>query len=122
MIEGIIGNNFIDITGGTSSKPYINMGNPSAGMMRYNGGNTSIEVYDGSSWVTMTSNYASVGLNSAAQSVINWAMQKMAEEQELEQLTKDHPAVKIAYENMKKAAEQLKTTIILSKDEQKSTS
>lgn len=92
-------------------------------MVRYNGNNSSIEVYDGSSWITMsTNNYATVGLNSVAQSVINWAMQKMAEEKELEQLTKEHPAVKLAYENMKKAAEQLKTTIILSKDESHSTS
>jgi hypothetical protein len=33
----------------------------------------------------------------------------------------NHPAVKVAYENMKRAAEQLKVTIILSKDEQTTT-
>jgi hypothetical protein len=31
-------------------------------------------------------------------------------------LVKEHPAVKIAYENMQKATEQLKATIILSKE------
>jgi hypothetical protein len=37
---------------------------------------------------------------------------------ELEKLSNSHPAVKAAYDNMKRAAEQLKATIILSKDEQ----
>jgi hypothetical protein len=48
-------------------------------------------------------------------------MNKMAEEAALEKLSESHPAVKAAYENMKRAAEQLKATIILSKDEQTTT-
>ena len=118
MITNIVGNSFIDVSGGISSNPYINMSNSSAGMMRYNGHTCNMEVYDGTSWLIIPNNYATVGLNSVAQSVISWAMQKMSEEQELEKMIKDHPSVKIAYENMKKASEQLKTTIILSKDEQ----
>jgi hemerythrin superfamily protein len=45
-------------------------------------------------------------------------MTKMAEDAKLEELSKKHPAIKAAYENLKRAEEQLKTTIILSKDEQ----
>jgi hypothetical protein len=121
MIKGIASGAFIEVVGGSSTFPYIpmNSNNPIQGMVRVNGQN--LEVFDGSGWVIMTTSYPTVGLNSSAQSAISWAMNKMAEEAALERLSAEHPAVKAAYENMKRAAEQLKATIILSKDEQKTT-
>ncbi len=121
MINNISGMNNVVVTGGTSFMPYVSMSNPSAGMVRYNGSNQSMEVYDGMSWLTMNNNHASIDLTGAANAAITWAMRKMAEEAELERLADSHPAVKAAYENMKRAAEQLKATIILSKDEQSTT-
>jgi hypothetical protein len=46
----------------------------------------------------------------------------MQEEQELKRLAENHPAVAMALENLNKSQEQLKATIILSKDYEKSTS
>ena len=100
--------------------PYISSNTSSianlfSGMVRHN--NNNFEVYDGTNWRIVAAAYPSVELSSTANSVINWAMNKMAEEKELEALAHSHPAVKAAYDNMLLAAAQLKTTIILSKDE-----
>ncbi len=121
MIKDISGNNFIQVSGSSGFTPYVNMSNPSAGMMRYNGNVQQMEVYDGSSWLSFTSDHAYVGLDQSASAAITWALNKMAEEAELQRLAHDHPAVRAAYEVFKRAGEQLKTTIILSKDEQETT-
>ena len=89
-------------------------------MVRYNNGN--MEVYDGTTWLIISGSVASIGISPVAESAIEWAMKKMQEETEMEHLASQHPAVKIAYENMKKAADQLKATIILSKEHDKTTS
>jgi len=121
MIKTLAGTNHIQVTGGNGFAPYVNMSNPSAGMMRYNGSNQQMEVYDGMSWLQMSSDHAYVSLDPSATAVIAWAMQKMAEESKLQKMAHEHPAVRAAYEAFKRAGEQLQTTIILSEDE-KSTS
>lgn len=108
MINSISGMNNVVVNSGSSFMPYVNMSNPSAGMVRYNGSNQNLEVYDGSSWLQIVTPSASI---------VAWALNKMAEEAELQQLAHKHPAVRAAYEAFKRAGEQLKTTIILSKDE-----
>lgn len=122
MINSINGMNHIAVNGGNAFMPYVNMSNPSAGMMRYNGNSQHIEVYDGSSWLQIASNTANIDLSGSANAAISWALSKMAEEAELQKMAAEHPAVRAAYDAFKRAGEQLKTTIILSKDEQKTTS
>jgi hypothetical protein len=92
------------------------MSNPSAGMVRYNGNINNFEAYDGSTWMTLSGSIASIGMNANAESAIDWAMKKMAEEKEFELLAGNHPAIKIALENLNKAQEQLKATVLLSKE------
>jgi len=70
----------------------------------------------GSSWYQLT-NHASIDLSPNANAAILWAIDKMAEEAELKKLANTHPAVRAAYDAYKRAGEQLKATIILSKDE-----
>jgi hypothetical protein len=122
MINNIVGGTNIAVTGGSTFMPYVNMSNPSAGMLRYNGSNQCIETYDGAGWLQIASNSACIELTGSANAVISWAMVKMAEEAALQRMASDHPSVKLAYENMKKAAEQLKATIILSKKHEQTTS
>jgi RecJ-like exonuclease len=114
MIKGITGSGshirVVNAGGGT----YYNTGNMSAGMVRYY--NNELQVYDGLTWLPIQGSYSDVSLTHSANSAIDWAMKKMQEEQELEQLASEHPAIQAAYKNMKKAAEQLKATIILSKE------
>lgn len=104
--------------------PYINMNAPSSGMMRYNGNNSCIEVFDGSSnvWLQLHGKSADIQLSPIVQTTVNWAQQKIAEEAEWEKLAKTNDAVKIALENMKKAREQLDITAKLVKDHNESTS
>lgn len=118
MINSISGSNHVIVSNGHSSGPYINKNGNTAmvGMVRYN--NYQLEAYDGYSWLVIATTPVTIDLSGSANTAITWAMKKMAEEAELEKLAAGHPAVKAAYENMKRAAEQLKTTIILSKDEQ----
>lgn len=118
MIKSITGGNNVVVVDGSPFSPYVNMSNASAGMVRYNGNNTSLEVYDGATWLTINSNQSTVDLSGSANAAIAWALTKMAEEAELQKLAHEHPAVHAAYEAFKRAGEQLKTTIILSKDEQ----
>ena len=80
------------------SAPYINMSNPSAGMMRYNGNNCSMEVYDGSTWMMLSSG-ASVDLSSDSKAALEWAKAKMREEARLDELCQKYPGLAKAREN-----------------------
>ena len=114
MITGIMGGQYITVNhpGGTY---YNNTSMPMTGMLRYHSGGR-IDVFDGNSWITVSGS-STINLSPSAEQAITWAIQKQKEEAELEKLSKEHPAVAAAYENLKRAEEQLKTTIILSKDE-----
>ena len=113
---------FIQVMGGGNYTPYINMSNPSAGMTRFNGNTQSLEVYDGHSWMVMSSSVASVGLTGEAVNILSWAKQKMEDEIMLEKLAREHPAINLALDNVKKAKTQLDAIIILSKEHDTSTS
>ena len=107
------------VHGGYSSNPYVNMNNPSAGMVWFDGSN--FQVYDGSSWMTISGSIATVGMNPAAESAIDWAMKKMSEEQELLELAKKSKSVSIALENLNKAKAELELIAILAKEHNEET-
>jgi hypothetical protein len=111
MIKSIHGNNFIHVTGPGYTMPYIDSSRPSAGMVRYK--DYTFEVYDGSVWQPATANAPTIGLEETAQQAINWALSKMREEETLKKLSENNQSIKIAYDNFKRAEEQLKTTIYL---------
>lgn len=94
MIKNIIGNNGINVMSGNSYYTYINMGNPSAGMVRYNGNNQNFEVYDGNSWLTFSGNSTMIELDSDTQNIISWARTKRAEEEYLKSEAEKNPAIK----------------------------
>jgi hypothetical protein len=122
MIKGISqGGRYITVTGGNPSNPYISPGSQSAGMMRYNTNMNTVEVYDGHSWKEIES-YAGISLTGEAESLLDWARKKRDEEIEMQALADNHPAIKIALDNLEKAKLQLDATIILSKEHDTSTS
>jgi hypothetical protein len=123
MIKDVISTGpFVQVMGGGNYTPYVNMSNPSAGMTRFNGNTQSLEVYDGASWMVISSSVASVGLNNDANNAITWALRKMEEESQLEKLAREHPAINLALDNLKKAKTQLDAIIILSKEHDQTTS
>jgi hypothetical protein len=116
MIKGLQGNIGITVSGGNTSVPYVNNNpsNPMQGMMRING--TDIQVFDGNSWLNLSTSYATVGLDSETQNLLNWARSKQKQEIDLLELATKNEAVRIALENVKKAQDQLTITAHLSRD------
>jgi hypothetical protein len=122
VIKGIShSGRYLQVTGGNPINPHIPSGGQSAGMLRYNTNMNIVEVYDGQSWKEVSS-YASIALTGEAEALLDWARKKRDEEMQIETLARKHPAINIALGNLKKAKIQLDTTIILSKENEESTS
>lgn len=127
MIKGIMqGGRYITVTGGSPSSNYVNnySGAQGIGNMRFNTSNQNVEVWDGNTWITLQSSYATVQLDEDAIRLLDWAKRKMVEEEAILSLPSDHPAIKIAKQNvnrakqaLKEAEEQLKITSILSEEQ-----
>lgn len=94
MIKNISGGQYISVMGGSTSYPYVNMSSPSAGMVRYNGNNQNMEVYDGTSWMTISGNSSIVDLNNDAKELLEWARLKRAEENYLKNEAERNPTIK----------------------------
>ena len=122
MIKGLTGSKGVFVSGGNTSLQYVNQNpsNPMQGMIRVWG--TDMQVFDGSGWTNIQSSYATVELDGNTQRLLDWARSKMEKENDLQQLSRENPAVQIALDNLKRAQEQLDVTIILSKEHEKSTS
>ena len=118
MIKNITASGrYVQVSGGTAST-YVNgfSGAQGVGNMRYNTSNQSMEVFDGSNWIMLNMDYASVGLNGEAESLLDWARKKRDEELAWESLAKDNQAVKIALDNLEQAKRQLDVTAKLARE------
>lgn len=116
MIKSINGSNGITINGGYSTWPQFynnNSSNTLVGQVRYNGSSQNMEVYDGSTWLTMTSSYPTVELSGDVQAVLTWARMKMAEEARIKELAAKHPSVADALQAVAVAEEQVRIVAAL---------
>ena len=118
MIKSITPGTGITVNNGHSSWPsfYNNSASNSntlVGQMRYNGSAQCIEVYDGMTWLSMTTSFPTVDLASHVQAVVNWAQIKMAEEARIKELAAKHPSVADALAAVAKAEEQVKIVAAL---------
>jgi hypothetical protein len=84
------------------------------GMIRVWG--SDMQVFDGSSWMNMTTSYATVGLDQDTQNILQWVRSKQRQEIELLELATKNEAVRIALENVKEAQEQLTIIAHLSRE------
>ena len=114
---------YMQVSGGTAST-YVNgySGSQGVGNMRYNTNAQQMEVYDGNNWIQLNMSMATVGLNSEAESLLDWARKKRDEESAWESLAKDNQAVKIALDNLNKARQQLDITAKLAREYEQTTS
>jgi len=78
-----------------------------AGDVFYSTTSNTFQVYDGTSWNQLNQDF-SVDMTNESAEAIEWAIDKMKKERELEKLAKDNAAVKNALDAYKKAEEQLK--------------
>lgn len=107
MIKNLISNSPLVYVSGSGSTPYVNMNNPSAGMIRYNGNSYNVEVYDGNNWLTLGGD-ASIGVDSRLNTVVDWAMRKMSEEEVERKLIAEHPLLKDAHDQYRVTLELVK--------------
>jgi hypothetical protein len=113
MIKTINAGAGIRVSSGYASATYVNMSNPSAGMVRYNGNSNNLEVYDGASWMTLTVAYPIIELDGDVLSVVNWAIEKMNKEAKLQELAHQNKTVADALAAVEKAQEQLEVVATL---------
>jgi hypothetical protein len=114
---------YVQVTGGIAST-YVNgySGAQGLGNMRFNTSTQNMEVFDGSSWITLNMDHASVGLNGEAESLLDWARTKRDEEMMWKSLANDNKAVKIALDNLEQARRQLDITAKLAREHEQTTS
>jgi hypothetical protein len=113
---------YVQVSGGNAST-YVNgySGAQGIGNMRYNTSSQHMEVFDGSSWVTLNMGSASVGLSPEAEALLDWVKSKQSQEIEILELATKNEAVRIALENVKKAQDQLSITAHLSREHEQTT-
>ncbi len=103
MIKGLTGGKGTVISGGSVSYPYvpINTNNPMQGMLRIN--NQDMQVFDGSSWITVGASYASVDLDADTQSLLEWARTERTRQAQRDERIRNNPALQKAYEAIQRA-------------------
>ena len=116
MIKGLQGISGLTVQGGNTALPYVgpNIQNPMTGMMRING--TEMEVFNGSSWLQLSTSYATVGLDQDTLDIVQWARKRRDEESKWYSLASSNEAVRIALEQLEQAKTRLELTAILSRE------
>lgn len=109
--------NYIHISVPNGSS-YVNMSNPSAGMIRYNGNTQHTEVFDGYSWMALGGT-ANIGLTAEAIEILDWAKQRMIEDRKMRELAEKHPAMADAVAELDQAADRVKIVTALVNEENK---
>ncbi len=107
MIDNVYGGDeYLLVNSSTTGYvPYISPTQPMSGMVRFN--NNRMEVYDGTSWHQVSGGSAHINLSSDAKDILNWAKNKMREEQEQRMLGREFAGVAEALELMRIARENL---------------
>ena len=92
-----MGNQGVVVSSGNTSVPYVNQNNsnPMQGMIRVWG--SDMQVFDGNNWVNMAASYATVSLDTEAQSLLEWARKQRDLERDRAALIENNPALEKAY-------------------------
>ena len=123
MIKTVSGSGrYIVVNGGMPVTTYINNnpGSLGAGNVRWNTNSQNLEVYDGFTWIQVsTNNHASVGLTPEAELLLDWAKEKRNQEMQMEALAKSNPTIADLVEQKKNLDHKIKMVQILIKEEPK---
>ena len=113
MIRNISGSRYIQVSGGTTSNPYISPGASGAGMVRWNSNMSGLEINDGNSWQHLHVAHPTVSLTADAESLLDWARTKRDEEYRIAELAAKHSTVADALAAVQLAQDQLKVVTLL---------
>ena len=107
-----MGDKGLVVSGGNTSVPYVNMNttNPMQGMIRVWG--SDMQVFDGNNWTTMSTSYATVGLDPETQDLLLWAKAQRQMAMNRLTLAQNNPALMKALKALKRAEDNFE---ILSK-------
>lgn len=94
MIDGIMTNSSRYLTVSYVTNTYVNTSSPGSGAMRYYNGR--VEVFDGYSWLPISSGTQLVGLTPEAELLLDWAKKKMEDEKLETEMLEKYPALKSA--------------------------
>jgi hypothetical protein len=110
MIKGIYqSGKYVTVAGGsapsvnvhfTNAAPQSSAAHGVAGQIRYSTIGQCLEIFDGNNWQPWYSSTASVGLTPDAEEIIDWAKNKMQQEQRLQALMEQHPGLKELHEKL----------------------
>lgn len=100
-----MGTTGITVAGGNTSLPYVSQSgtNPIQGMIRIWG--SDMQVFDGNSWMNLSSSYATVSLDPETQDLLQWARTQRTLQLNRQTLLKNNPALAKAYEAVLRAEE-----------------
>lgn len=105
------GGRYIEVKGGDTG-PYIfkthHNNSKMQGDMYYDIDAQLIKVFNGSDWLPLTGPTVTIDLSYEAQSLLDWARNKRMEEEELERLAKEHPAINDLANKVKLYQDQIK--------------
>lgn len=94
--------------------PYIN-NSPNSGTVRYNTMSQNLEVFDGYSWINI-STHAQFSLSPEVCKVFDWAAKRMKREQEIEEYAERYPIVASVKAQLDNIQEQMDVTLALVSD------
>ena len=119
MIEQVFqSGRYVMVSNGGSSHNYVNnSGYMGVGQLQYNTNTQQFEVYNGISWQKLNTSTAHVGLSQEAEQILDWAKNKMREEEELERLAKENVAIRDLVNQINEKKDQIKMVHILTKKE-----
>ena len=105
MIKGLTGTCGVTVSAGNTSVPYVNQNhsNPMQGMIRIWG--SDMQVFDGNSWMNLSTSYATVTLDQDILDIVQWARTQRTLEMNRATLVKNNPALQKAYDAVKRAEE-----------------
>jgi hypothetical protein len=94
------------VSGGNTSMPYVNavsgsMANPMQGMLRIHG--SDMQVFDGGSWLNISTSYATVELDQETQDLLTWARTQRQLERNRATLIENNPALQKAMQAIRRA-------------------
>jgi hypothetical protein len=113
MIRTISGSRYIQVSGGSTTNPYVSPGAQGAGMLRWNPTYNNIEVNDGNSWQQIHMAHPMIALSPDAEALLNWANSKREEELRIAHLAAQHPTVADALAAVQLATEKLQVVTAL---------
>jgi hypothetical protein len=117
----IAGSKFVTVSNSYTNWPtfYMNTNNPMIGMIRRNSNTGTQEVFDGNNWIAVYEPQPTITLSTEAEQAMAWAANKMAQENNINKLAEEYPAIKDMLAQQKDLSDKLEMLMTLVKQEKK---